>query len=327
MGFDRRARAVVGRQRRPRVAAPTPIPPETATPTAAPRSSRRSSAPATPSASTRSRCATGCGCTPRLRPQGSSRRYAILLCALPTGRSLRRRHLSRNAGAVGALPQTGTSSSTRTCAAASFPRASSSRCAAPPARGGSRRRREYRRLRHHRVAAKKSRITTARSACGASSTPGFYAAAGMIDAHPALQAVSPQRRSPTVRGRRLPPQRGVPPRRQFRLHVLLRRARRSRPPGEGRVRLRHADGYQFFSTWGRSRTPTESTSRRPAFWNDLVMHPNYDDFWKDRDCRTPARRAGGADRRRMVRRRGPARERSSLPESTNRSPPRSATTW
>ena len=57
----------------------------------------------------------------------------------------------------------------------------------------ARRRRKQRHLRHHRLAGQaRARTTTARSAMWGISYPGFYTAAGMIDAHPALKAVSPQ---------------------------------------------------------------------------------------------------------------------------------------
>ncbi len=63
----------------------------------------------------------------------------------------------------------------------------------PVKKGPARHRREQRHLGHHRVARQaRGRTTTARSGMWGISYPGFYAAVGMIDAHPALKAASPQ---------------------------------------------------------------------------------------------------------------------------------------
>jgi uncharacterized protein len=117
------------------------------------------------------------------------------------------------------------------------------------------------------------------------SYPGFYAAAGMIDAHPALRAVSPQ--APIAdwffddfhhHGAFFLPHSfnflssfGLP---------------RPEPTTERHSSFEHGtpDGYGFFQRLG----PLDSANDRQfegkvAFWDSLVEHPNYDEFWQDRN--------------------------------------------
>jgi len=117
------------------------------------------------------------------------------------------------------------------------------------------------------------------------SYPGFYAAAGMIDSHPALKAVSPQ--APIAdwfwddmhhHGAFSLPLSfnffssfGVP---------------RSGPTTSRAPRFDHGtpDGYQFFLDLG----PLANANRRYfhekiPFWNAFVEHPNYDEFWQARN--------------------------------------------
>lgn len=117
------------------------------------------------------------------------------------------------------------------------------------------------------------------------SYPGFYAAAGMIDSHPALKAVSPQ--APIAdwfwddmhhHGAFSLPLSfnffssfGVP---------------RPGPTSERSPRFNHGtpDGYQFFLDLG----PLANANKRYfqekiPFWNAFVAHPNYDEFWQSRN--------------------------------------------
>jgi putative CocE/NonD family hydrolase len=117
------------------------------------------------------------------------------------------------------------------------------------------------------------------------SYPGFYAAAGMIDAHPALVAVSPQ--APIAdwyfddfhhHG-------------AFFLMDAFNFFWHFGRPRDGletdwRPRFDHGtpDGYQFFLDLG----PLGNVNRRYfhneiPFWNDLVAHPDYDHFWQTRN--------------------------------------------
>lgn len=117
------------------------------------------------------------------------------------------------------------------------------------------------------------------------SYPGFYAAAGMIDPHPALVAVSPQ--APIAdwwyddfhhHGAFFLPH-------TFNFFASFGKPR-PQPRSEWPPRFEHGtpDGYQFFLDIG----PLKNLQARHlkgeiAFWNELVRHPDYDDFWKQRD--------------------------------------------
>jgi putative CocE/NonD family hydrolase len=115
--------------------------------------------------------------------------------------------------------------------------------------------------------------------------PGFCATAGMIDAHPALKAVSPQ--APIVDywqdeffgngafkmmnaidfvtnyGEPIP---GAPARYSM-LYIGM-----------------SADGYDFLLNMGPvSRVDDLYLRSRRPLWNDLTRHPDYDDFWESRN--------------------------------------------
>lgn len=116
------------------------------------------------------------------------------------------------------------------------------------------------------------------------SYPGFYAAAGMIDAHPALAAVSPQ--APIAdwwyddfhhHGAFFLPH-------AFNFFSSFGRPRKG-PTTEPNPRFAHGtpDGYAFFLELGPLRRAQEHLKGEVAFWNELAAHPNYDDFWKARD--------------------------------------------
>jgi uncharacterized protein len=117
------------------------------------------------------------------------------------------------------------------------------------------------------------------------SYPGFYASAGMIDAHPNLAAVSPQ--APIAdwwyddfhhQGAFFLP------------HAFNFLSGFGRPRPEP-VTERHGgidhgtrDGYEFFLHMG----PLAEANQRwfkgeVAFWDEFVKHPNYDEFWKARN--------------------------------------------
>ena len=118
------------------------------------------------------------------------------------------------------------------------------------------------------------------------SQPGFYAAAGMIDAHPALVAVSPQ--APVTdyymgddsyhngafmlnhrfnfysgfRGREGPP---------------------APPPQTLPFQYPNEDGYQFFLDIGSLANVNEKFFRnQQPFWNLNLEHTSYDEFWQSR---------------------------------------------
>lgn len=127
------------------------------------------------------------------------------------------------------------------------------------------------------------------------SYPGFYAAAGMIDAHPALKAVSPQ--APIAdwwwddfhhNGALFLP------------HAFLFLAGfgqpRPKPTTERNARFDAGtpDGYEFFSRASVAELGRQHLKGQVRFWNDLMEHPTYDEFWKARDLRPHLKRVAPA---------------------------------
>ncbi len=114
------------------------------------------------------------------------------------------------------------------------------------------------------------------------SYPGFYSAAGMIDTHPALKAVSPQAPISDFffddfhhHGAFFLP------------HAFNFLARfgppRPEPTTESSPRFDHEtpDGYQFFFDLGVLKNANEKHFKDEIeFWNQIVEHPNYDAFWQ-----------------------------------------------
>jgi uncharacterized protein len=118
------------------------------------------------------------------------------------------------------------------------------------------------------------------------SYPGFYAAVGACNAHPALKAVSPQ--APIAdwwwddfhhNG-------------AFMLNASfgffgvfgLPRPELSRFWPQSTVDTEFVDGYKFYLD---ELVPLENIDKkfykgRIPFWNDMVEHPNYDKFWQER---------------------------------------------
>lgn len=117
------------------------------------------------------------------------------------------------------------------------------------------------------------------------SYPGFYAAAGMISHHPSLVAVSPQ--APIAdwwyddfhhHGAFFLPH-------AFNFLSVFGRPRTG-PTKEWGPRFDHEtnDGFQFFMDLGAlENARTRYLGQDNAFWNALVSHPNYDNFWHSRD--------------------------------------------
>ncbi|MHB8956113.1 MAG: CocE/NonD family hydrolase [Pirellulaceae bacterium] len=117
------------------------------------------------------------------------------------------------------------------------------------------------------------------------SYPGFYAAAGMIDAHPALKAVSPQ--APIAdwwyddfhhHGALFLPH-------SFNFIVRFGQPR-PKPTTYSAAQFSHGtpDGYQFFKDLGPLSNANQQYMRdRVPMWNDLVEHPNYDQYWQSRN--------------------------------------------
>jgi putative CocE/NonD family hydrolase len=123
------------------------------------------------------------------------------------------------------------------------------------------------------------------------SYPGFYAAASMIDAHPALKAVSPQ--APIAdwwyddfhhHGAFFLPH-------AFGFLAIFGQERPGPTTqwGQGapwgfRFPYGTRDGYQFFLDIGPLANVSQGYFQGTiAFWDSIAAHPNYDDFWQARN--------------------------------------------
>jgi putative CocE/NonD family hydrolase len=120
------------------------------------------------------------------------------------------------------------------------------------------------------------------------SYPGFYTAAGMIDAHPALKAASPQ--APIVdwfvgddfhrNGTLWLPH-------LFNFIATFGRPR-PEPTRKGPPRFDHdtPDGYDFFLRLGPLANADKNYFKGDVpFWNEVMAHGTYDEFWKSRNLR------------------------------------------
>lgn len=123
------------------------------------------------------------------------------------------------------------------------------------------------------------------------SYPGFYTSAGIIDAHPALVAASPQ--APIAdwwvnddfhhNGTLFLPHAflflanfGVP-----RPEPVLPEDVQRRP-----FDMKTPDGYDFFLRVGPLANLNEKyLKNNVAFWNEMLKHPDYDEFWQARNLR------------------------------------------
>jgi hypothetical protein len=120
------------------------------------------------------------------------------------------------------------------------------------------------------------------------SYPGFYTAAGMIDAHPALVAASPQ--APITDwfvGDDWHHNGALWLVHAFSFYATFGRPR-PQPVKKSTFDFDQGtpDGYQFFLQMG----PLGNANARyfkgeVAFWNEVMGHGTYDDFWKARDLR------------------------------------------
>jgi len=120
------------------------------------------------------------------------------------------------------------------------------------------------------------------------SYPGFYTAAGMIDAHPALKASSPQ--APIVdwfvgddwhhNGALFLPH-------NFNFMANFGRPR-PQPTKKFNFVFDHEtpDGYDFFLRLGPlANADVRYFNKQVEFWNEALAHETYDEFWKSRNLR------------------------------------------
>jgi hypothetical protein len=113
------------------------------------------------------------------------------------------------------------------------------------------------------------------------SYPGFYVAAGMIDAHPALKAASPQ--APLADwfvGDDFHHNGALYLAHAFRFFSNFK----YKGP---RPEMGTQDGYRFFLEAGTLANLRDKyfKDQPDSFWQDLMTHPNYDAFWQARNLR------------------------------------------
>jgi uncharacterized protein len=117
------------------------------------------------------------------------------------------------------------------------------------------------------------------------SYPGFYAAASVIDAHPALKAASPQ--APLVDwflGDDVHHNGAFFLHQSFNFDAVFG-VPRPEPTTKNSPRFDHGtpDAYEFFLNLGPlSRADEVYFKGERAFWKDEMEHANYDEFWKKR---------------------------------------------
>jgi putative CocE/NonD family hydrolase len=120
------------------------------------------------------------------------------------------------------------------------------------------------------------------------SYPGFYAAMGAIDAHPALKAVSPQAPiSDWFVGDDFRHNGAVFLPHAFNFYTSFGRPRPA-PSTAVPPRFDHgtADGYRFFQKMGPLANADKLYMKGDvAFWKEFVEHDTYDEFWKARNIR------------------------------------------
>ncbi len=124
------------------------------------------------------------------------------------------------------------------------------------------------------------------------SYPGFYTSAGVINSHPALKAASPQAPvSDWFHGDDMHHNGALFLAQNYAFFGGFGQARPV-PTGTGDYLKKSTgrktqDGYDYFTSLGGLKETADSYEKnytvRIKFWDDMMQHPNYDQFWKDRN--------------------------------------------
>ena len=123
------------------------------------------------------------------------------------------------------------------------------------------------------------------------SYPGFYATMAALSGHPALKAVSPQ--APVTEwflGDDFHHNGAFAMADAFAFYSGFgqRRPKPTTRNAKGFV-FPEKDDYNFFLKQGAVSNLSKLLGDSIPFWNDLINHPNYDEFWKTRDARRYAK--------------------------------------
>lgn len=120
------------------------------------------------------------------------------------------------------------------------------------------------------------------------SYPGFYAAAGMIDAHPALKAASPQ--APIIdlfHGDDAYHNGAFYLTANFGFYAFFGKKKTEPELPDANARrfeFGTRDGYDFYKRLGSLANADEKFFKRESpYWTDLLQHTTYDAFWKARN--------------------------------------------
>ena len=117
------------------------------------------------------------------------------------------------------------------------------------------------------------------------SYPGFYTAAGIPDAHPALKASSPQAPIGDFFFDDFH-HNGAMLQSYLRAYPVFGKQKTEKTTqawyGDQMIKDRPADGYAFGLELGPLKNVTERYYEDNFFWNQVVDHPNYDEFWQKR---------------------------------------------
>jgi putative CocE/NonD family hydrolase len=118
------------------------------------------------------------------------------------------------------------------------------------------------------------------------SYPGFFAASGIIDSHPALKAASPQ--APVTdlyMGDDAYHNGAFMLAANFGFYTFFKPRSEIAPPAhEPRFDYGTNDGYDFYLHMGPlSNAKKLYLKDTNSYWDDQVVHPNYDQYWKSRN--------------------------------------------
>lgn len=121
------------------------------------------------------------------------------------------------------------------------------------------------------------------------SYPGFYTTMAALSEHPALKAVSPQ--APVTEwflGDDFHHNGAFALMDAFSFYSGFGKPR-PKPTTQNAAGypIPEKDNYNFFLKQGAIKNFSKLMGDSIVFWNDLINHPNYDEFWKARDARRP----------------------------------------
>jgi len=124
------------------------------------------------------------------------------------------------------------------------------------------------------------------------SYPGFYTSAGIIDSHPAIKAASPQAPvSDWFHGDDMHHNGAFILAQNYDFFAFFGQPRPKPETPETTVAKKFdpvtKDGYRYFKDLGGLKETADNYEKelgtRIKFWDEMMLHPNYDQYWKDRN--------------------------------------------